>query len=127
MMRRQEGRQHLVDFTSAAVSAFDGTLADRQQAGQVALPRPVRPDDECDPLTEAQLELVEGQHTHGRQRRYTHAPSLGTRADAVGLADILSIDDDPGDCFGCLSVVPGRAVRVDLGWCLQSCDFFLFG
>jgi hypothetical protein len=62
--RRQERRQQPVDVTSSPVSAFDGTQADSQQAGQVALPRPVRPDDERDPLTEAKFELVEGQNAH---------------------------------------------------------------
>ena len=83
MTRRQEPRQHPVDVTGAPIATFDGTSADGQQAGQVALARAVRPDDECDPFTEAQLELVKGQHAYTRQLRYPHAPSLETRSGAV--------------------------------------------
>jgi len=76
--RRQERGQQPVDIASAPFSALDGTLTDGQQAGQVALARAIRPDDERDSLTEAQPELVEGQHAHTSQRRYPHAPSLGS-------------------------------------------------
>jgi hypothetical protein len=48
-------------------------------ASTSALPRTVRPDHERDPLTEVELELVEAQQAQTRQRRYPHAPSLGTR------------------------------------------------
>jgi hypothetical protein len=42
-MRRQERRQLLVDVTGTPVPAFDGTQADGQQTGQIALPAPFGP------------------------------------------------------------------------------------
>ena len=50
----------------------------------------IRPDDERNPLTETQPELVEGQHAHARHRRYSYAPSLGTYGGALASVSVVT-------------------------------------